>query len=293
MLAVLLYLALVLACVTALPALAASQAPLADAARALAGPGLASLVAAGTSVSALGIAFGMMVTTPRYLSALAAGERTLFELDRYSPRGVPLRALAVTWVVVSLVVSLGELGELFVLSSIAVLLQFGTSALALAGAGPAARARARAARGLARSAHARGRRAAGGARSDSPGGARRARDDRRGRRSAAARAAARPGSRRRRLAEIWRYPVKSMAGERLAAAELRRDGIEGDRLVQAWDERDRIVTARTRPGLLALRAALGRIVSRASRASRSASGRGGRSASAARSSAWRTCAAAA
>ena len=60
-----------------------------------------------------------------------------------------------------------------------------------------------------------------------------------------------------RLAEIWRYPVKSMAGERLAAAELRGDGIEGDRLVQAWDARDRIVTARTRPALLGLRAALG------------------------------------
>ena len=48
-----------------------------------------------------------------------------------------------------------------------------------------------------------------------------------------------------------------MAGERLDEAELRRDGIEGDRLVQAWDERDRIVTARTRPGLLGLRAVLG------------------------------------
>ena len=59
------------------------------------------------------------------------------------------------------------------------------------------------------------------------------------------------------LAEIWRFPVKSMAGERLASAELRRDGIEGDRLVQAWDERDRIITARTRPGLLGLRAVLG------------------------------------
>jgi MOSC domain-containing protein len=60
-----------------------------------------------------------------------------------------------------------------------------------------------------------------------------------------------------RLAEIWRFPVKSMAGERLDEAELRRDGIEGDRLVQAWDERDRIVTARTRPGLLGLRGVLG------------------------------------
>jgi hypothetical protein len=47
-----------------------------------------------------------------------------------------------------------------------------------------------------------------------------------------------------------------MAGERLAAAELRRDGIEGDRLVQAWDGRDRIVTARTRSRLLGLRAVL-------------------------------------
>jgi len=53
-----------------------------------------------------------------------------------------------------------------------------------------------------------------------------------------------------RLAEIWRYPVKSMAGERLAAAELRPDGIEGDRVVQAWDERGRLLTARTHPGLL-------------------------------------------
>ena len=59
------------------------------------------------------------------------------------------------------------------------------------------------------------------------------------------------------LAEIWRFPVKSLAGERLVSAELRRDGIEGDRLVQAWDGRGRILTARTRPGLLGLRAVLG------------------------------------
>jgi hypothetical protein len=60
-----------------------------------------------------------------------------------------------------------------------------------------------------------------------------------------------------RLAEIWRYPVKSMAGERLACAELGRDGVAGDRLLQVWSEHDRIVTARTRPGLLGLRAVLG------------------------------------
>ncbi len=130
-LAIGLYLALVLACVTALPALASSTAPLAETAGVLGGGGLARLVAAGTGISALGISFGMMVTTPRYLSALAAGERKLFDLERVSPDGVPMRALAVTWMVVAAIVSLGELGELFALSGIAVLLQFGTSALAL------------------------------------------------------------------------------------------------------------------------------------------------------------------
>jgi APA family basic amino acid/polyamine antiporter len=73
----------------------------------------------------------MIVTSPRYLSALASGERTLFNLDRTSPSGVPMRALGVTWLIVAAIVSLGELGELFALSSIAVLMQFGTSALAL------------------------------------------------------------------------------------------------------------------------------------------------------------------
>jgi amino acid transporter len=131
LLAIALYVALVLACVTALPALASSAAPLADTAGAVGGAHLARLVVAGTGVSALGIAFGMLVTTPRYLSALAAGERTLFDLDRTSANGVPMRALAVTWAVVATIVSLGELGELFALSGIAVLLQFGTSALAL------------------------------------------------------------------------------------------------------------------------------------------------------------------
>jgi amino acid transporter len=44
---------------------------------------------------------------------------------------VPTRALLLTWLVVSTIVSLGSLGQLFALSSIAVLMQFGTSALAL------------------------------------------------------------------------------------------------------------------------------------------------------------------
>ena len=131
LLAIGLYVSLVLACVTALPSVASSAAPLAEAAGVLGGASLGSLVAAGTGVSALGIAFGMMVTSPRYLSALSSGDRSLCGLERASPKGVPMRAVAVTWLVVATIVSLGELGELFALSSIAVLMQFGTSALAL------------------------------------------------------------------------------------------------------------------------------------------------------------------
>jgi uncharacterized protein YcbX len=49
--------------------------------------------------------------------------------------------------------------------------------------------------------------------------------------------------------EIWRYPVKSMAGERLTVAEMRRDGIEGDRVLRVAGEHG-VVTARTRHALL-------------------------------------------
>jgi len=130
-LSVALYVVLAWACVSALPDLASSAAPLADAAGVLGGPGLARVVAAGTSLSALGIAFGMIVTTPRYLSALAAGERGLLGLDRLAADGVPRRALAATWLLVGTFVSLGDLGELFALSSLGVLMQYGVTAAAL------------------------------------------------------------------------------------------------------------------------------------------------------------------
>jgi len=132
LLAIALYLGLVGACVLALPALASSTAPLADAAGVYGGEALARLVAVGTSVSALGISFGQMVATPRYLSALSSGARTLLGLERLSPRGVPLRALLVTWALVTLFVQAGNLAELFALSAIGVLMQFGVTAASLA-----------------------------------------------------------------------------------------------------------------------------------------------------------------
>jgi APA family basic amino acid/polyamine antiporter len=130
--AVLFYVGLAWACVAALPGLATSPAPLAASAGVWGGARLEWWVGAGTSISALGICLGMMVTTPRYLSALASGERTLFGLDGMSPAGVPVRALAVTWALVLLFVNLGNLSELFALSSIAVLMQYGVTAAALA-----------------------------------------------------------------------------------------------------------------------------------------------------------------
>ena len=59
------------------------------------------------------------------------------------------------------------------------------------------------------------------------------------------------------VAELWRYPVKSMAGEPLEEAVLGEDGIAGDRILAVFDARGAVVTARTRPQLLAHRAVLG------------------------------------
>jgi uncharacterized protein YcbX len=58
------------------------------------------------------------------------------------------------------------------------------------------------------------------------------------------------------VAEIWRYPVKSMAGEPLEEAVVLPGGIIGDRLVQVYGAGDRLVTARTHPGLLRHRGTL-------------------------------------
>jgi amino acid transporter len=129
--AAILYVVLQSACVDALPALASSAAPLAQAGAAYGGSLLSRMVGLGTSVSALGIAFGMMVTTPHYLAALARGEPRTLGFERLSPRRVPRRALALTWLLVTLTVQSGTLSELFALSSVAVLAQFVVTAAAL------------------------------------------------------------------------------------------------------------------------------------------------------------------
>ncbi len=59
------------------------------------------------------------------------------------------------------------------------------------------------------------------------------------------------------VAELWRYPVKSLAGEGLTRVEIRADGILGDRFVHVRGPHGRVVTARTRPRLLGHRGTLG------------------------------------
>ena len=55
--------------------------------------------------------------------------------------------------------------------------------------------------------------------------------------------------------EVWRYPVKSMRGERLERARVEADGIAGDRLVHVA-RGPRVVTSRTHPRLLGLQGGL-------------------------------------
>lgn len=59
-----------------------------------------------------------------------------------------------------------------------------------------------------------------------------------------------------RVAEIWRYPVKSMAGEKLDRATLTGLGIEGDRIVHVEDATGRVITSRTHSRLLGSHATL-------------------------------------
>src|SRR5574342_648189 len=59
------------------------------------------------------------------------------------------------------------------------------------------------------------------------------------------------------VAQLWRYPVKSMAGEPLQEALIGAMGIEGDRLLQIRNAAGRLITSRSRPRLLLHRGSIG------------------------------------
>jgi uncharacterized protein YcbX len=58
-----------------------------------------------------------------------------------------------------------------------------------------------------------------------------------------------------RVSAIWRYPVKSLAGERLSATDLALDGIPGDRIVRVRGP-EGVRTSRRQYRLLGLRGTL-------------------------------------
>ena len=60
-----------------------------------------------------------------------------------------------------------------------------------------------------------------------------------------------------KVAEVWRYPVKTMAGEKLQRVRIGPLGIEGDRVVHVEDAHERVITSRTHPRFLGHKGALG------------------------------------
>lgn len=119
-------------CAIALPDLAGHKAPLVAAAGVFGGETSARIVSVGQLISAIGIAFGQTVTTPRYLSALGRADALGEWFGREDVRRVPQRALWVTATGVVIAVLREDLGGLFALASIATLAQYGVATLALA-----------------------------------------------------------------------------------------------------------------------------------------------------------------
>lgn len=59
------------------------------------------------------------------------------------------------------------------------------------------------------------------------------------------------------VTKIWRYPVKTMAGEALQRARVGPLGIEGDRVVHVEDAGGETITSRSHPRFLGLKGTLG------------------------------------
>lgn len=60
-----------------------------------------------------------------------------------------------------------------------------------------------------------------------------------------------------KVAEIWRYPVKTMAGEKLQRIGIGPLGLEGDRVVHVEDGEGRVITSRSHPRFLGHKGTLG------------------------------------
>jgi len=61
-----------------------------------------------------------------------------------------------------------------------------------------------------------------------------------------------------KVAEIWRYPVKTFAGEKLKKVKVGPLGLEGDRIIHVENARGRIITSRSHPRFLGHKGSLGK-----------------------------------
>jgi hypothetical protein len=59
------------------------------------------------------------------------------------------------------------------------------------------------------------------------------------------------------IKDLWRYPVKSMAGERVSEIQLTRDGFADDRKIMVLGPSGHVITSRTHYRLLGLKGTLG------------------------------------
>ena len=60
-----------------------------------------------------------------------------------------------------------------------------------------------------------------------------------------------------KVVEIWRYPVKTMAGEKLDRVRIGPLGLEGDRVVHVEDARGQVISSRSHPRFLGHKGTLG------------------------------------
>lgn len=60
-----------------------------------------------------------------------------------------------------------------------------------------------------------------------------------------------------KVTELWRYPIKTMAGEMLRHVHIGPLGIEGDRVVHVESANGRVITSRSHPRFLGHRGMLG------------------------------------
>jgi len=58
------------------------------------------------------------------------------------------------------------------------------------------------------------------------------------------------------VSELWRYPIKTLKGERIQQTEITANGIPGDREIVVMGKEGRIITSRSKPKLLGLRGEL-------------------------------------